>query len=545
MERTALNRLGIAALTVVPMTVLLSIGLLPTASLAAAGVNCEELAGLKLKDTYIDTADIVPAGDFTPPGADNPIGDVPEFCRIAASIHPSADSSINFEVWMPTEGWNQKFFSAGEGGWAGALNYSEVADALRRGYAGGSTDTGHVGGNADFAPGHPEKVIDFGWRAKHLQAVKSKQIIHAFYGQEAKHSYFSGCSNGGKQAMMEIQRFPDDYDGVIVGAPAHNWTNLFASFVFNEQAAWSDPASELSAGHFAALQEATLKSCDGLDGVVDGVVDDPRNCSFDPKEIMCQAGVESDSCLTEAQVSAVTKIMQGPGSAADNFPGFYTSAANDPTTWGGWIVGPEAGASIQAFFGNSFFGRVIKELPAPEEWDFKSFDIAAEMPATNAKIAKTFNAVAPDLSAFLALNPDGKIIFWHGWEDAAIPAESTINYFEEVQAENADAENFTRLFLAPGMAHCRAGPGPNAFGQGLSPLPPLSHAPEHDILSALANWVENGVAPEKIIAVKYREDDPSKGIERTRPLCSYPLVARYDGEDGTDEAENFTCVPAT
>ena len=198
--------------------------------------TCESLASLQLPDTTITVAATVAAGGMPPIGT--------AACRVAGTIKPTSDSAIAFEVWLPTTGWNGKFLSAGEGGFAGAINYGGIADALRRGYAGGSTDTGHVGGTADFAPGHPQKVIDFGWRAKHLQAQRSKDIVKSFYGRSAKHSYFSSCSNGGRQALMEIQRFADDYDGVLVGAPANDWTHLFAGFVWNEQALWTMPFTE-------------------------------------------------------------------------------------------------------------------------------------------------------------------------------------------------------------------------------------------------------------------------------------------------------------
>jgi len=238
---------------------------------APAQVPCASLAGLALPDTTLTTAEMVPAGAFDPPGATPPIDTAA--CRVAGSIAPTADSDIRFELWLPANGWNGKFLSAGEGGFAGAINYGGIAGALRRGYAGGSTDTGHVGGNADFAPGHPEKVADFGWRAKHLQAARSKDLIRAFYGAPASHAYFSSCSNGGRQALMEIQRFPEDYDGVIVGAPAHRWTHHLSGFVWNEQALFNTPGAWISPAKLQAVQAATLSTCDALDGVADGVTE--------------------------------------------------------------------------------------------------------------------------------------------------------------------------------------------------------------------------------------------------------------------------------
>ena len=521
-------------------------------------ISCEGLATLHLRDTTITTAQSIPAGSFTPPGATTPLTGLPAFCRVAGSIKPTSDSDIKFEVWMPASGWNKKFLGAGEGGYAGAINYGGIAAALRRSYAGGSTDTGHVGGNADFAPGHPEKVIDFGWRAHHLQAQRSKEIIGAFYGDRIRHSYFSSCSNGGRQSMMELQRFPEDYDGVIVGAPAHDWTHHFAGFVWNEQALWNTPGAYLTPGNLAAIQAATLGTCDALDGVTDGVVEDPRRCRFDPASLACPVGTQNDSCLTPPQIQAVRKIMQGPrrpkqshisqvasrgdGGGRQIYPGYFTSAAGETGSWSAWITGPAVpGGSIQAFFGNAFFGRVVEGIPAPGVWDFSKFDFGEDMREADRKAEQTFNATETNLRSFRRQNPDGKIIMWHGWEDPAISALSSIDYYDQVVRQNHDANDFFRLFLAPGMLHCGSGPGPNSFGQSLPQATPLSNAPEHDILSALERWVEKGVAPERIVAVKYVGNQPAQGIDRTRPLCAYPKVAVYKGHGSTQDAANFEC----
>lgn len=516
-----------------------------TTSAFAAPTPCDGLASLQLPDTTITVAAVVPAGSFDPPGATPPIDTAA--CRVVGIIKPTSDSSIAFEVWMPTSSWNGKFLSAGEGGYAGAVNYGGIADALRRGYAGGSTDTGHVGGNADFAPGHPQKVMDFGWRGKHLQAVRSKDIIRAHYGQPVKHSYFSSCSNGGRQALMEIQRFPDDYDGVLVGAPANDWTHLFAGFVWNEQASFNTPGAHLSPSKLAAVQAATLASCDALDGVVDGVSEDPRRCRFDPASLACPAGTDGPSCLTPPQVSAVSKIMSGPQNPRTGqsiFPGYFTSAAGEAGSWPLWITGPAVpGASVQAFFGNAFFGRVVHEIPAPGVWDYSTFDFDGDMIAADAKTAFNFNANEPELFAFRHSNPRGKIIMWHGWEDPAISGLSAVNYYEQVLRHNDDARDFFRLFMVPGMLHCGGGPGTNSFGQSLPQARPLSSSPQHDILSALERWVEKGVPPKRIDAVKYVDDQPAQGVLRTRPLCAYPKVAVYRGSGSTDDAANFRCGP--
>jgi len=510
---------------------------------AAAPMSCESLAGVSLPDTTILSAAVVPAGTFDPLGATPPIEVTA--CRVTASVKPTSDSDIRFELWMPVSGWNGKFLSAGEGGFAGTINYGGIRGALLRGYAGGSSDTGHVGGNADFAPGHPEKVTDFGWRGKHLQAARSKDLIRAFYGERAKHSYFSSCSNGGRQALMEIQRFPEDYDGLIVGAPANNWTHHFAGFIWNEQALWNTPGAWMSNSKTAAIQAATLAQCDALDGVVDGVAEDPRRCKFDPASIACPAGTDGPSCLTPPQVTAARKIMQGPRNPRTGrqiYPGYFTSAAGEAAAWPAWITGPEiSGGSIQAFFGNAFFGRVINEIPAPGVWDFSTFNFDSDVAFADAKAARNFNATEENLRPFRRENRRGRIIMWHGWEDPAISARDAVSYYEQVVRANDDAKDFFRLFMVPGMLHCAGGPGPNAFGQGLAQQPPLSNAPKHDVLSALERWVEDGVAPKSIVAVKYVNNNPALGIERTRPLCVYPKVAVYKGRGSTNDAANFAC----
>jgi len=520
----------------------------PSQSARAAQPTCESLKDLKLPDTTINSAATVPAGTAQAPA---PAMETTA-CRVTGSIKPTSDSDIRFEVWMPATGWNRKFLSAGEGGYAGSINYGGIKDALKRGYAGGSTDTGHVGGTADFAPGHPEKVTDFGWRGKHLQAARSKDIIRAFYRQSIAHSYFSSCSNGGRQALMEIQRFPEDYDGVLVGAPANDWSHLFAGFIWNEQALWNTPGAFLSPSNLAAIQKATLDSCDKLDGVEDGVVEDPRRCTFDPATIACTAQPNLAGCLTAPQVTSTQKIMSGarnPRTGKQIFPGWFTSAAAAAGSWGAWITGPAApGASIQAFFGNSYFGRIIHEIPPPGVWDFSTFNFDSDMTNADRKAvggALTMNSTDPELGDFRHANHRGKIIHWHGWEDPAISALTSINYYREVVAANDDASDFYRMFMVPGMVHCGGGPGPNSFGQSLPQAKPLDNAPENDILSALERWVEKGVAPTRIVAVKYVNDQPASGVLRTRPLCAYPRTAVYRGTGSTNKAENFDCRTAS
>ncbi|HEY3137148.1 MAG TPA: tannase/feruloyl esterase family alpha/beta hydrolase, partial [Blastocatellia bacterium] len=274
--------------------------------------SCEKLSDLKLANTTITAAQPVPAGAFTPPvGSPEPFKALPAFCRVTGVIKPISDSEIRFEVWMPVSGWNGKFQGIGNGGFAGSISHLELAAATARGYATASTDTGHTGGNASWALGHPEKIVDYGHRAVHEMTEKAKAIIGAFYGNGPKHSYFASCSNGGRQALMEAQRYPSDYDGLIAGAPANYFTPVLSGFAWNLQALISDPASYIPPDKLKAIETAALAACDARDGVTDGVLDDPTKCNFDPAALLCK-GTDSNNCLTEKQVAALKKIYSGP-----------------------------------------------------------------------------------------------------------------------------------------------------------------------------------------------------------------------------------------
>lgn len=287
---------------------------LSTISARAAGTPCEGLSALKLPDTSITAAQVVAAGTFSSPAAGSqPVfKDLPEFCRVQAEIKPSKDSDIKMEVWMPVSGWNGKFQGLGNGGFAGSISYPELAIAVKSGYASAMTDTGHTGSavSADWALGHPEKIIDFGYRAVHEMTVHAKAIMQAFYGNGPKHSYFAGCSNGGRQALMEAQRYPADYDGIIAGAPAWNWTHLLADAAWNAQATLTVAGSYISADKVPVIATAVRDACDAQDGVKDGIVADPRKCGFDPAPIQCKSE-DTSSCLTAEQVVALKKIYAG------------------------------------------------------------------------------------------------------------------------------------------------------------------------------------------------------------------------------------------
>lgn len=503
---------------------------------AMAG-TCEDVARLSRVGLTI-TAASVPAGSFTPPGG-KPIPNLPAFCRVTGSVKPSGDSNIQFEVWMPATGWNGKFQGAGNGGFAGSINYASMATAVSHGYATASTDTGHQGSGADaaWALGHPEKIIDFGYRAIHETAGNAKAIIRAFYGEGPRHCYFSSCSNGGREALMEAQRFPADYDGIIAGAPANFWTHLLTQAMWDIQATMQDPASYIPAGKLPAVEAAVLARCDDLDGVKDGVIDDPTRCHFDPSVLLCKGG-ESDSCLTPPQVAALKKIYDGPRTSAGEqiMPGFPPGGETGGGGWGLWITGPAPGKSLQFVFGTQFFANMIYNNAS---WDYHTFNIDRGLEAADQKMSSILNATDANLTRFKQRG--GKLILYHGWNDAAIPASNTVNYYRSVQAKmgTENTVEFVRLYMVPGMQHCGGGPGPDTFGQ----LGVAGGDPQHDLGAALERWVEQGTVPDQIIATKYKSGpDPSSGVIRTRPLCPYPAVAHWNGKGSTDDAANFACA---
>jgi len=495
------------------------------AALPLMAGDCGGLSGLKLKDATLNAQEVAP-GAFTPPtGSAAAYKDVPAFCRVQGILKPSADSNIEFEVWLPSSGWNGKYESIGNGGFAGSIQHNLLAAGVRSGYATSMTDTGHKGTAIDgeWALGHYEKIVDFGYRAIHDTAETSKAIVQAFYGDAAKRSYFLGCSNGGRQALLEAQRYPTDYDGIIAGAPANFLTHHLAGFVWNAQALDTAP---LPASKFKAIEAAALEACDALDGVKDGVIDDPTKCHFDPSKLLC-SGTESDACLTEAQIGTLKKIYAGPKNSKGEqlFPGYLPGGETGFGGWGGWITGMGTAKSLQFSFAKGFFADMIFSDP---NWDFRKFDFDRDTKVTDDKGARTFNATDPNLKAFK--DRGGKLILFHGWNDPAIAPVNTVNYYQTVVSKMGpkQAAGFVELYMVPGMQHCGGGPGPSEFGA----LVPNTLDPEHSMARALEHWVEDGVAPKDVIA---------KSANRTRPLCPYPQVAKYKGSGSTDDASNFVC----
>ena len=491
----------------------------------APTTSCESLASLALPNATITAARRVDAGAFLPPvpaggrppwaAAVRTYGALPAFCRVTATLTPSSDSDIKMEVWMPAADWNGKLQVVGNGAFTGSIRYGSsrsLASGLGRGYATSATDTGHVGGSASFGLGHPEKVIDFGWRSVHETTVTAKQIIAAYYDDGPRFSYWNGCSAGGRQAMKEAQRFPQDFDGIIAGAPGLDWTGRAVGALRVAKRLEANEAARLSSDEARLVHAAVLEACDASDGVTDGVVGDPERCRFDPGVLQC-TGAEDTSCLTPAQVSTARMLYSSP----------VNPKTGRPIT--GLLPGSELGWTDLGWTrsarttGLEQFRFLVYEDP---EWTVGRFNFETDIVRAEETDDDTLNALDPNLKAFI--DHGGKLIQYHGWSDPQIsPANSTQYYQRVVDALGgvSAVHDSYRLFMAPGMGHCGGGNGPNTF----------------DMVTVLEEWVEQGKAPDRIMA-SHRTDGI---VDRTRPLCPYPQVAVYTGTGSTDDAENFVC----
>ena len=517
-----------------------SIALVATAAVGTeviAAPSCEELTNLKLPNTTVSSAQMVAPGTFTPPGASAPLKQLPAFCRFAGIIRPTSDSEIRFEVWMPASSWNGKFHGIGNGGFAGSISYAGLAGALIRGYATASTDTGHTGNDAAWAVGHPEKLVDYGHRAIHEMTEKAKLVIAAYLGSTPKRSYFSSCSNGGRQALMEAQRYPADYDGIIAGAPANYFTQILTGFAWNLKGTLSDQASYIAPGKLKAIESAVLAACDARDGLTDGIIDNPDKCGFDPQTLLCN-GPETDACLTAPQIVALKRIYGGPRNSKGQLitAGFAPGGETGGGGWSAWITGTGPNTGAQFFFATQAFRNFVHNNPT---WSIKDFDIDKDARIADEKVGSIINASDANLQAFRKRG--GKLILYHGWSDAALPPVNSITYLNSVKAKLGEkrATEFVRLFMVPGMQHCAGGPGFSSFGAIVTAE---QSDPDNDMTLALERWVESGVAPEQIIARK-RVNVESRGVvTKTRPLCAYPKVAKYRGSGSVDDAANYSCV---
>jgi feruloyl esterase len=495
---------------------------------AVAQMPCPQLTSLKIPNVVIASATAYDANQFVaqmPPGPQGPGGPLKiavAFCRVVAYATPTSDSHINFEVWLPpASAWNGKLESVGNGGFIGQIGYGALSIGLHRGYATAGTDTGHQSGNDEsWALNHPEKLIDWAYRAVHEMTVDSKIIIQAFYGNGPKLSYWNGCSTGGKQGLTEAQRYPNDYDGILAGAPANYITHLqtgseYFSWVNLRQG--TNAPTHIPPEKFPMLHQAALDACDALDGVKDGVIEDPTRCHYHPKTIECQ-GPGGPDCLTSYQVKTAELIYAGAkySDGKQIFPGL------EPGSELGWVA--MAGGPNPTSISTGFLQYMIYDDP---KWDFRTFDVDRATRLADKKIGSIVNAIDPNLKPFE--DHGGKLIMYHGWPDPAIAPMNSVNYYNSVVAAMGKGlegtQEFFRLFMVPGMGHCQGGPGPNSM----------------DGLTSLEQWREQGKAPGKIIA-----SHSTKGVvDATRPLCPHPQVAIYKGSGDTNDAANFTCGLAT
>jgi len=475
---------------------------------------CAALKTLSLPNATITSADFVAAGAASTGragrgGSSEPL---PAHCKVAATLTPSPDSHIEMELWLPSEGWNGKFLAMGNGAWAGNISLDAIAVGLRRGYATASNDTGHTGGSASFAVGHPEKLVDFAYRAMHEMAVQSKTIIRAFYGRAPQLSYYQGCSTGGRQGMMEAQRYPEDFDAIIAGAPVYNMVHLNVSQVGLQVEMLKNPERLVPAEKKTMFANAVVAACDERDGVKDGIVNNPRACTFDPAVLACKEGDRVD-CLTGAQVESARSVW----AAVKTKSGALVYPGRSPGFESGWRV-PVPGAPLNPLFTDMprFIGR------QDANWDPMTFDLEQDL-ALALKNAGFVEANDANLAKFKARG--GKLLLYHGWADPGPAPENTINYYDAVNKKlGGKQDDWMRLFLMPGVGHCGGGVGPD----------------QADFLGALEQWREKGVAPSQINASR----PAGRGVSTpmSRPLCPFPQVARYKGSGSSNDAANFSCA---
>jgi hypothetical protein len=481
---------------------------------AGQSPSCTGLAGLSLPHVAISGAVLVPASV-------GPNTAHPAYCRVMGAAHPTADSDIRFELWIPDH-WNGRYLQVGNGGFAGTIPERGLVMGLAQGFAVAGTDDGHkssVGTDASWALNHPEKQIDFGYRALKETTDAAKAILTAYAGAP-KYSYFQGCSDGGREALMEAQRYPGDFDGIVVGDPANNWTHLLTGAALGYQALSATPGSGLPPDKLKLIQAAVVKQCADSDGVIQ----DPLACRFRPASLRCKTG-DAPDCLTSPQLAALERLYGGarnPRSHEKIIAGFTPGGEAEANGWGRWITGDGDVKQSQLYaYASNFFGQIVFSDP---NYDLKRFDADGDLKLTDQKFAPIFNSHDPDLSAFKARG--GKLIQYHGWSDPAIPALDSVDYYQSVQAKMGPTADFYRLFMVPGMLHCGGGPGANM----LATLP------------AITQWVEQGKAPDMLIATKYRGDDSTQAVERVRPLCAYPQRAQWSGSSDPNRPDNYRCL---
>lgn len=490
---------------------------------AADTLECSvaSLQGKAPEGTTITTVTIVEAA-----------GQVPKYCRVDGSV-ATPGNTVPFRLGLPAT-WNGKFFFVGVGGFAGSIG--SLNQGLQRGYASASTDTGHQGGvtDASWAVGNPAKKIDYGHRGTHVTAVAAKSLSQAFYGTALRYAYFSGCSNGGRQALMEAQRYPEDFDGIVAGDPSFGTLGQIRR-TLTYQALLASAESFLPASKLPSIAKAAAASCDARDGLIDGLVSDPRACAFKPDTLKC-AGADGPTCLTAGQIETLKKNygdVRVPG--GKTIQGFPVGHEDGATGWQLWITGandplPQANGTLDYAAPNRPTGyrfqdgylRYLAFEKDNADYDWRTFSFERDGARLDA-LASLFSPTDPDLTKLQKRG--GKLLLYHGWADPAISAYGTIAYYDEVVKKmggKQKADDSVRLFLVPGMHHCNGGPGPNTF----------------DSLTALEEWVEKGLPPTRIVA----SHATNGKVDRTRPLCPHPQVAQHIGSGSVDDAANFRCA---
>ncbi|HEY9137195.1 MAG TPA: tannase/feruloyl esterase family alpha/beta hydrolase [Terriglobus sp.] len=509
----------------------LALSLLAVPATAFAAQDCASLKKATIADATILSATDVPAQ----PIAMMPGISLPPLCVVKGILHPTADSVIRFEVWMPQTGWNGRIVDVGNGGFAGAIDYRQMSANVLAGYATADSDAGHQADSEDasWAYGHPEKIKDFGWRAVHLTAGVSKTMVKAYYGKPQDKAYFDSCSDGGREALMEAQRFPEDYDGILAGAPANNWTHMLANGLAMMQAMGDDPTTFFTSMKLPAIHAASLAACDAQDGVKDGIISNPEECRFDPAVLTCKAS-EDISCLTPKQVGTLKTLYGGSKNAkgVTIFPGYVPG--DEAAGWKSWILGTAPTTGSGGSYVTNYFRYMVYNDP---KWNPLTSNTDDSLQRGMAGVAKDVDSTSADLSGFAARG--GKLILYHGWNDPGISPWNTVNYYNDVKKTmgEAKAAQTVRLFMAPGVEHCLGGPGPSMFGQlGL----PAAEGKGSGALDLLQKWVETGNAPEMILAATPK-DPRTPAAQTVRPLCAYPKRAVYDGTGDPKQPGSFAC----
>jgi feruloyl esterase len=517
--------------------------LLGSSPAAAASSDCEGLGrGTRIGNSTVVLAQPVAAGDYTTAEGIKLAG-LPAFCRVFAVASPHPSSRILIEIWMPTaKEWNGKLLGTGNGGAAGKISSFSLAGGLRRGFATANTDlgsypAGQPGIGFNFGDGRPEAVRDWAFRATHEMTVLAKDVIAQFYGRRAEKAYFIGCSTGGHQGLTEAQKYPDDYDGIIAGAPAHNRTHLHIRFAALRQLGMQ-PGAAIPAPLMKLWTDAIVRACAGKDGgaPTDQFLTNPLQCTVSPRRLACAAGAKEGTCLTATRVAALESLYKG---------------TRNPRTvemiYFGEVRGSEG--QISAVYGDTPLSRDfnLTHWSMPPERTPASFDFDRDMAAMDDALAAEVNAMDPDLSRFAARG--GKLIMYHGWNDGLITATDSIDYYQRINAKGRDKAEFARLFMVPGTGHCAGGPGPSLFGQVVELPAGETASPENDLLLALNRWSESGVAPDVLMGKISVPADAKTAAGQVaglgaRPICAFPKVARYDGKGSPYAASSFTCAKA-